>query len=156
MKINLEFYWNILSKEELTGIQTFVLCGYYTDYHNSLSEKSIAYISINRCRLGNIDLYPSRILIDVKTKYGKAELIERNLYQNIPLSDDNQYFMSSATAQYRAMENMAGGLGSAIVFILLICFSMFIFVYNTLFISLNFDIRQYGTFRSDRGDRQTN
>ncbi len=144
MRINLEFYWNVLSKEKLTGIQTFILCGYYTDYHNNLSDKSIAYISINRCKAGNIDFYPSRILIDIKTKYEKAEQIEQFLIQSIPLSDDNQYFMSSETAQYRAMVNMAGGFGGAIVFILLICFSMFIFVYNTLFISLNYDVRQYG------------
>lgn len=144
MKINLEFYWNSLSKQELTGFQTFVLSGYYTDYHNSLSDNSIAYISLNRCEAGNIDFYPARILIDVKTKYGKAEQIESDLYQSIPLSDDSQYFVSSETAQYRGLENIAGGFGSAVVFILLICFSMFIFVYNTLFISLNYDIRQYG------------
>ena len=144
MKINLEFYWNSLSKEKLTGMQSFVLSGYYTDYHNRLSDQSIAYISINRCKEGEVDLYPARILIDVKSKYGKAEQIERSLYQNISLSDDNQYFNSSETAQYRAMENIAGGFGSAMVFILLIGFSMFIFVYNTLFISLNYDIKQYG------------
>ena len=144
MEINLEFYWNRLSKEKLTGFQTFILSGYYTDYQNSLSNQSIAYISDSRCKEGNIELYPSRILIDVNTKYAKGEQIEENLYQSIPLSDDGQYFVSSDTAQYRAMESIAGGFGSAIVFILLICFSMFIFVYNTLFISLNYDIRQYG------------
>ncbi len=144
MEINLEFYWNRLSKEKLTGFQTFILSGYYTDYQNSLSNQSIAYISDSRCKEGNIELYPSRLLIDVNTKYAKGEQIEANLYQSIPLSNDGQYFVSGDTAQYRAMESIAGGFGSAIVFILLICFSMFIFVYNTLFISLNYDIRQYG------------
>lgn len=144
MKIDLEFYWNSIFKHEMTGTQTFVLSGYYTDFHNSLSDKSIAYISIDRCKKGNIDLYPLRVLIDVKTKYLKGEQIEKALYQNILLNDDSQRFISGDSAEYRAVESIAGGFGTAMVFIILICFSMFIFVYNILFISLNYDIRQYG------------
>ncbi len=144
MEIDLEFYWNSIFKQEMTGTQTFVLSGYYNDFHNSLSDKSIAYISMARCRKGNIELYPLRVLIDVKSKYLKGDQIEKILYQNILLNDNSQQFVGGDSAEYRAVESLAGGLGTAIVFIILICFSMFIFVYNILYISLHYDIRQYG------------
>ncbi len=147
MKILLDFYWSDPSQTQMTGSQEFILSGYFTDLKNELSETSTAYISEKRMKQASIAIYPCRILIETNKKYVSGERMEKLLYQEMNLKEGQQ-FAASDSADYQAVEGILGSYGMMIFISCLLMLSMFLFVYNVLYISMGNDIRQYGLLRT--------
>lgn len=50
MEIELDFYWNDIFNTSGTGMQNFLLSGYFTEYQNQTSGASVAFYQRNQWR----------------------------------------------------------------------------------------------------------
>ena len=146
MKLSLEFYWNDILCEELTGKQDFILSGYYTDARDTMIEEPEAYISKARLEACSIEQFPCRILIDTDRDYLDGAKMEKILYRDLVMEEDQQ-IISMDSAFYRAVGKTAGGCGMALILLLVFVLVLFLFVYNVLYLSMEKDVRQYGLLR---------
>lgn len=143
MELTLDFQW--YGNESLnSGDQNFILSGYYQEYSNNISQASKAFLSREFLKKNNVSFFPLRILIDVDQKYLSGEQIEEKLYEDVSLTKSNQQFVCFDSPEYNAMGNALGGYGIAVSLAVLVLFSMFLFIYNLLFISMGQQLSQYG------------
>ena len=146
MRLSLEFYWNDIFCRELTGKQDFILSGYYVDAKDTMIEEPEAYISGARLEACSIDQFPCRILIDTDRDYLDGARVEKILYRDLILKE-NQQVVSMDSAFSRAVTRTAGGCGAAFILCLTFVLVLFLFVYDILYLSMGKDIRQYGLLR---------
>ena len=143
MEIELDFYWNDIFNTSGTGMQNFLLSGYFTEYQNQTSGASVAFLSEKSMEKNGLQWEPCRILIDHTKKYSSGSQIEHMLTNNIKLNE-GQRIVSMNPAEYRAISEMMGSYGFAVFFSVMVLLSMFLFIYNTLNISLEKDLQRYG------------
>lgn len=143
MEIELDFYWNDIFNTSGTGMQNFLLSGYFTEYQNQTSGASVAFISEKSMEKNGLQWEPCRILIDHTKKYSSGSQIEHMLTNNIKLNE-GQRIVSMNPAEYRAISEMMGSYGFAVFFSVMVLLSMFLFIYNILNISLEKDLQRYG------------
>ena len=143
MEIKLDFYWNDIFNTSGTGMQTFLLSGYFTEYQNETSSASMAFLSEESMEKNGVQWDPCRILIDHTKKYSSGSQIEHMLTSDIKLSE-GQRIVSMDPAEYRAISGMIGSYGFAVFFSVMVLLSMFLFIYNILNISLEKDLQRYG------------
>lgn len=134
MRLSLEFYWNDIFCRELTGKQDFILSGYYVDAKDTMIEEPEAYISGARLEACSIDQFPCRILIDTDRDYLDGARVEKILYRDLILKE-NQQVVSMDSAFSRAVTKTAGGCGAA--FILCLTFVL-------VFICIRYPLPVYG------------
>lgn len=146
MRLSLEFYWNDIFCGELTGKQDFILSGYYVDAKDTMIEEPEAYISGARLEACSIDQFPCRILIDTDRDYLDGARVEKILYRDLILKE-NQQVVSMDSAFSRAVTKTAGGCGAAFILCLTFVLVLFLFIYDILYLSMGKDIRQYGLLR---------
>lgn len=146
MRLSLEFYWNDIFCGELTGKQDFILSGYYVDAKDTMVEEPEAYISGARLEACSIDQFPCRILIDTDRDYLDGARVEKILYRDLILKE-NQQVVSMDSAFSRAVTKTAGGCGAAFILCLTFVLVLFLFIYDILYLSMGKDIRQYGLLR---------
>lgn len=146
MRLSLEFYWNDIFCRELTGKQDFILSGYYVDAKDTMIEEPEAYISGARLEACSIDQFPCRILIDTDRDYLDGARVEKILYRDLILKE-NQQVVSMDSAFSRAVTKTAGGCGAAFILCLTFVLVLFLFIYDILYLSMGKDIRQYGLLR---------
>ncbi len=146
MKLSVEFYWNDISCQALTGRQDFTLSGYYTDMRDTAIGEQEAYISKTRLEACSVELFPCQILIDMGKSYLNGSKTEEIFYRDLAM-EENQQMISVDSAFYRAVEKTAGGYGAALTVFLAFVLILFLFVYNVLYLSMGKDIRQYGLLR---------
>lgn len=143
MEIELDFYWNDIFNTSGTGMQNFLLSGYFTEYQNQTSGASVAFLSEKSMEKNGLQWEPCRILIDHTKKYSSGSQIEHMLTNNIKLNE-GQRIVSMNPVEYRAISEMMGSYGFAVFFSVMVLLSMFLFIYNTLNISLEKDLQRYG------------
>lgn len=143
MRIHLEFYWNDLFQTKLTGVQEFVLSGYFTDYQNQSEDSSVAYISENRMKESGISWEPCRVLMQMDKEMISGEEIETYFRRDVELEKGQKLFCTDS-AKYRALTGVFGSFGFALLFSAVTLLCMFLFIYNVLNISMSRDVRQYG------------
>lgn len=143
MEIELDFYWNDIFNTSGTGMQKFLLSGYFTEYQNQTSGASMAFFSEECMEKNGVKWDPCRILIDHTKKYSSSSQIEHMLTNDIKLND-GQRIISMNPAEYRAISGMMGSYGFAIFFSVVVLLSMFLFIYNILNISLEKDLQRHG------------
>lgn len=143
MEIELDFYWNDIFNTSGTGMQNFLLSGYFTEYQNQTSGASVAFLSEKSMEKNGLQWEPCRILIDHTKKYSSGSQIEHMLTNNIKLNE-GQRIVSMNPAEYRAISEMMGSYGFAVFFSVMVLLSMFLFIYNILNISLEKDLQRYG------------
>lgn len=127
MEIELDFYWNDIFNTSGTGMQNFLLSGYFTEYQNQTSGASVAFISEKSMEKNGLQWEPCRILIDHTKKYSSGSQIEHMLTNNIKLNE-GQRIVSMNPAEYRAISEMMGSYGFAVFFRLwfyFLCFCLF-------------------------------
>ncbi len=146
MRLSLEFYWNDIFCGELTGKQDFILSGCYVDAKDTMIEEPEAYISGARLEACSIDQFPCRILIDTDRDYLDGARVEKILYRDLILKE-NQQVVSMDSAFSRAVTKTAGGCGAAFILCLTFVLVLFLFIYDILYLSMGKDIRQYGLLR---------
>lgn len=155
MEIELDFYWNDLFNTSGTGMQTFLLSGYFTEYQNETSSASVAFLSEESMEKNGVQWEPCRILIDHTKKYSSGPQIELMLTSDIKLSD-GQRIVSMNPAEYRAINGMIGSYGFAVFFSVMVLLSMFLLIYNILNISLEKDLQRYGLLQVIGVEQQQN
>lgn len=136
MALKLELYWYGMEEYKESGVQEFILSGYYEAYEDAVSDIPIVYLAKDKLDSNRIALYPQRILIDIKTDYLSGNQAGELLYEKVKLTDDEQLFVAFDSPKYKAVENMLGGYGAAFLFAVFILLCQFLLLYNVLFISL--------------------
>lgn len=131
MEIELDFYWNDIFNTSGTGMQNFLLSGYFTEYQNQTSGASVAFLSEKSMEKNGLQWEPCRILIDHTKKYSSGSQIEHMLTNNIKLNE-GQRIVSMNPAEYRAISEMMGSYGFAVFFLVMVLLSMFLFIYTSL------------------------
>lgn len=141
MRIDLELQWYGLQGAD-SCIRSYILTGYFEDYTESTKLPRV-FVSKKLLTENDIQLYPQRILIDIKNQYLKGEQIERLLYEDMFLPKEEQYFEVVDIQPYRSMENLFGGYGIVLMTCGMILIILFFCIYNVMFISLRKDIDDY-------------
>ena len=67
---------------------------------------------------------------------------EEKLYEDVPMKDNSQQIIATDTAKNRAVKEMTGSYGMAVVEAVVIICGIFLLVYNVMQISMSGDIRQ--------------
>lgn len=144
MELSVDYQWDDFMLVEHSGQHIFILSGYFQDYSIGQSEKAKSFVSYKMLEEAGGSWYPLRLLMDIKPDYLSGKQIEERLYNDVELKEAEQQFISTDSAAYRAMQNTLGGYGLSICLAIMILLSMFLLVYNVLFISLNKEVQQYG------------
>lgn len=147
MNISLEFYWNNIFESEGVGKQNFILSGYYENYNNKIKAAPVSYISEAKIQNIEIESRYNRLLVDI-TRFGlSGEQIESKLINDLQLGE-KQRIVSYDSASYKAIKETTGNFSFSFVFILIVFLSLFLIIYNVLYISFENDIKQYGLLRT--------
>ena len=128
------------SKEELFQ-KDFVLCGWYTDY----SGAKRGYISDDFFKTTGVkqtDFTQGSLKITLKNPlYSQKDIVK---IQNAISLERNQYI----SADYDTISNFCKTAVGLVILLLLIFTSGYLFIYNTLYISISKDIRYYGQLKT--------
>lgn len=143
MELKLDFYWNDIFNTRGTGMQSFRLSGYFTEYENQETGTSMAFLSEEKLTENGISWNPCRILIEPEPDFVSGLWLESRLEKVLP-PEKGQRIVSVDSAAYRAVEGMLGSCGFAVLFTFFLLLGMFLFVYEILNLSLQKDLQQYG------------
>lgn len=128
-----------ISDEEIS--EEFVLSGWYLDYTGS----SRGYVSEQFYRTTGVkqtDLTQGALKISLKNPlYSEEDIVEM---QNQISLEGNQII----EADYDTISNLCKTIAGLTVLLLLVFFSGYLFIYNTLYISVNREIRYYGQLKT--------
>lgn len=141
MKLPLELDW--YGMKERTGGLTFVLSGYFEDYAAAEKESAPAYISWALMEENDVDLYPARILIDVKAERIGDRRLEIRLYDEAFLYDADQVYVVPGTIESKAVQEAFGGYGVLIFAGGLILLCLGFFIYHLQFLTLYREEKNY-------------
>lgn len=133
-----------------TGIKEidmkFRLSGYYTDYVSSMEKLPSAYFSEKLAKEKKIDFFLNNVLIKSNELWMNKSQLEKTFYRDISL-ENNQKFQIIYEGASQTLRNMLGSCGFAFAGILIILFSMNLFIYHIFSLSINKDRKQYGLLR---------
>lgn len=129
------------TKEDEEISEEFVLSGWYLDYTGS----SRGYVSEQFYRTTGVkqtDLTQGALKISLKNPlYSEEDIVEM---QNQISLEGNQII----EADYDTISNLCKTIAGLTVLLLLVFFSGYLFIYNTLYISVNREIRYYGQLKT--------
>ena len=129
------------TKEDEEISEEFVLSGWFLDYTGS----SRGYVSEQFYRTTGVkqtDLTQGALKISLKNPlYSEEDIVEM---QNQISLEGNQII----EADYDTISNLCKTIAGLTVLLLLVFFSGYLFIYNTLYISVNREIRYYGQLKT--------
>lgn len=142
MKVSLKMVfdnWSINGGSE--SIDNFILAGYYDDFIEG-SDKGKIYFSDSfldkKVELKEkFDIYLCH-----KDEYKNSLIVEKNLYDQLKLLDDQQIVVYDSGI-HKALSEFIGGVVVAIVCIFIVLISIYTIIFNIMTISISKDIQQY-------------
>lgn len=134
--------WSVNNGYELT--EEFILSGYYDDYIDESQYVPVVYLSERYLETKQIAEYPTRVLIMFKSGFLDDTQMEQKLYQDVELSNTQQQFYGNSSVKFKAINQLIGGYGVAILCTIIVLLSVYLLIYNVLSISLAKDIHYYG------------
>lgn len=132
-----------LSEEQDEGLlqKDFVLCGWYTDYSGSV-RGYVSHTFLESTGVRQTDFTQGTLKITLKSPlYSKKDITEMIGKINL---DRNQYM----DADYDTISNFCHIVVCLAVMLLMVFASGYLFIYNTLYISISRDIRYYGQLKT--------
>lgn len=141
MKLPVYYFTLAENSGEKTLKKEFILCGWYRDY----SGNQRGYVSKDFWETTGVkqtDFTQGSLKITLKNPlYSEQDIIEM---QNQIDMDRNQYI----DADYYTISNFCKIAAGLIVMLFMIFASGYLFIYNTLYISISKDIRYYGQLKT--------
>lgn len=126
-----------------TEKEEFELSGWYSDYvENNGSSKAIGYVSEKKLKDWGYDIEEGSDILICQSNDMDWKDTEEKLYEDVPMKDNSQQIIATDTAKNRAVKEMTGNYGMAVVEAVVIICGMFLLVYNVMQISMSGDIRQ--------------
>ena len=126
-----------------TEKEEFELSGWYSDYvENNGSSKAIGYVSEKKPKDWGYDIEEGSDILICQSNDMDWKDTEEKLYEDVPMKDNSQQIIATDTAKNRAVKEMTGNYGMAVVEAVVIICGMFLLVYNVMQISMAGDIRQ--------------
>ncbi|MGC4019955.1 MAG: hypothetical protein QM793_12505 [Muricomes sp.] len=145
MKLSVPIQFKSWSVNDGNGLtEEFVLSGYYNDYIKESENIPTVYLSEKYLEEKEIAKYPEKLLITFKSKFLSDIQMERQLYQDVPLTDENQQFVGGYSISFQAVNQFIGGYGIAVLCTIIVLLSVYLLIYNVLSISFTKDIQYYG------------
>ena len=139
MKIALDVSISFFQTEK----EEFELSGWYSDYvENNGSSKAIGYVSEKKLKDWGYDIEEGSDILICQSNDMDWKDTEEKLYEDVPMKDNSQQIIATDTAKNRAVKEMTGNYGMAVVEAVVIICGMFLLVYNVMQISMSGDIRQ--------------
>lgn len=141
MKISVTYFTLQENSDETLLEKEFILCGWYTDY----SGNQRGYVSEEFWKTTGVkqtDFTQGSLKITLKNPlYSEKDI---TMIQNQINMDRNQYI----DADYYTILNFCKVVFGLIVILFMIFTSGYLFIYNTLYISISKDIRYYGQLKT--------
>lgn len=134
--------WSVNNGTELS--EEFYLSGYYSDYIDESQYVPVMYLSETYLASRKIPRYPMRVSIMFRSRFLSGMQMERRLYQDVRLANEQQQFYGNGTAEFMSVTQVMGGYGVAVLCIIIVLLSVYLLIYNVLSICLAKDIHFYG------------
>ena len=125
----------------------FILSGYYTDYTNDLSKLPVAFFTEKVLNEQNISFFPADVLIKSDSLWLNKKQFKNRFYKDIKIGAKQQFEVISEGSS-QTIRNMAGGYAAAAGGTFLILLSMYLFLHNILFISMERGRKQFGLLKA--------
>lgn len=128
--------------------KTFILSGYYTDYRDPAIYRPSGYFSQEFLQGLTMEKEENTTLLIQQKDNIDDEAIEDMLYRDVEMRDDSQQFFGGISIYRQVVYDLAGGFDTAVLMAGLILFGAAMLLYNVMYISLSWDIRQYGLLKT--------
>ena len=139
MKIALDVSISFFQMEK----EEFELSGWYSAYtEDNGKSKAIGYVSEKKLKDWGYDIEEDADILICQSNDMDWKDTEEKLYEDVPMKDNSQQIIATDTAKNRAVKEMTGSYGMAVVEAVVIICGIFLLVYNVMQISMSGDIRQ--------------
>ena len=139
MKIALDVSIRFFQMEK----EEFELSGWYSAYtEDNGKSKAIGYVSEKKLKDWGYDIEEDSDILICQSNDMDWKDTEEKLYEDVPMKDNSQQIIATDTAKNRAVKEMTGSYGMAVVEAVVIICGIFLLVYNVMQISMSGDIRQ--------------
>lgn len=139
MKIALDVSISFFQTEK----EEFELSGWYSAYtEDNGKSKAIGYVSEKKLKDWGYDIEEDSDILICQSNDMDWKDTEEKLYEDVPMKDNSQQIIATDTAKNRAVKEMTGSYGMAVVEAVVIICGIFLLVYNVMQISMSGDIRQ--------------
>lgn len=139
MKIALDVSISFFQMEK----EEFELSGWYSAYtEDNGKSKAIGYVSEKKLKDWGYDIEEDSDILICQSNDMDWKDTEEKLYEDVPMKDNSQQIIATDTAKNRAVKEMTGSYGMAVVEAVVIICGIFLLVYNVMQISMSGDIRQ--------------
>ena len=139
MKIALDVSISFFQMEK----EEFELSGWYSAYtEDNGKSKVIGYVSEKKLKDWGYDIEEDSDILICQSNDMDWKDTEEKLYEDVPMKDNSQQIIATDTAKNRAVKEMTGSYGMAVVEAVVIICGIFLLVYNVMQISMSGDIRQ--------------
>ena len=139
MKIALDISISFFQTEK----EEFKLSGWYSAYtEDNGRSKAIGYVSEKKLKDWGYDIKDGSDILICPANDMDWKDTEEKLYEDVPMKDNSQQIIATDTAKNRAVKEMTGSYGMAVVEAVVIICGIFLLVYNVMQISMAGDIRQ--------------
>lgn len=139
MKIALDVSISFFQTEK----EEFELSGWYSAYtEDNGKSKAIGYVSEKKLKDWGYDIEEGSDILICQSNDMDWKDTEEKLYEDVPMKDNSQQIIATDTAKNRAVKEMTGSYGMAVVEAVVIICGIFLLVYNVMQISMSGDIRQ--------------
>ena len=139
MKIALDVSISFFQMEK----EEFELSGWYSAYtEDNGKSKAIGYVSEKKLKDWGYDIEEDSDILICPSNDMDWKDTEEKLYEDVPMKDNSQQIIATDTAKNRAVKEMTGSYGMAVVEAVVIICGIFLLVYNVMQISMSGDIRQ--------------
>lgn len=129
MKIALDVSISFFQTEK----EEFELSGWYSDYtEDNGSSKAIGYVSEKKLNDWGYDIKEGSDILICQSNDMDWKDTEEKLYEDVPMKDNSQQIIATDTAKNRAVKEMTGSYGMAVVEAVVIICGMFLLVYNVM------------------------
>ena len=126
-----------------TEKEEFELSGWYSAYtEDNGKSKAIGYVSEKKLKDWGYDIEEDSDILICQSNDMDWKDTEEKLYEDVPMKDNSQQIIATDTAKNRAVKEMTGSYGMAVVEAVVIICGIFLLVYNVMQISMSGDIRQ--------------
>ena len=105
-------------------------------------SKAIGYVSEKKLKDWGYDIEEDSDILICQSNDMDWKDTEEKLYEDVPMKDNSQQIIATDTAKNRAVKEMTGSYGMAVVEAVVIICGIFLLVYNVMQISMSGDIRQ--------------
>lgn len=144
MKLKFKYYTlNNSDTEDEIIEKEFILSGYYKNY----SGRNYAYISetfLKGTGVKQTDFTQGMLRISLKNPlYSETDII--NMEKQVNKNDNNNQYIS---ADYHTISNFCKTVAGLVIMLIIVFACGYLFIYNTLYISITKDIRYYGQLKT--------